>query len=164
MKLKEDSIKYEHFKEAESSHDQEFEILLEDEQKTCVFHSQKNIQLDIQSIIKFGGKSWTCIGAISNSHESFFRFNNNWYRCSVEKQQPELCTEFLIKNSLLAVYDETNINTTTYEEAFCYIGKELHKIKDKTPKKKQNMNDYYHKNEETIKQKKRTLQGQRGNH
>ena len=54
-------------------HDNNFDMILQNEQKSCVFSSSENLELDLEEILRFGGKSWQCVGVISNLEESYFK-------------------------------------------------------------------------------------------
>merc|ERR1712055_1071816 len=57
---------------------QHFDLRLQSDQHTCVFHSAENIEVDLHEILPFGGKLWQCVGAISNTGESFFKVKSKW--------------------------------------------------------------------------------------
>merc|ERR1712030_45003 len=120
---------------------QHFDLRLQSDQNTCVFHSAENIEVDLHEILPFGGKLWQCVGAISNTGESFFKVQSKWIMVKEGKEQ-ELCEEFLLKNCSIAFYDHENVKQTAQNEKFSYIGKELTTIRNKTQKRKKYQKDY----------------------
>ena len=115
-------------------------MILKKEQKSCVFHSTEVFELELDGILEFSGKSWRCVGAISNSNESFFKVNNKWYECSEENEIYECCQSFLITDGSVAVFDEINVEcnhpVNKKNEQLSYTGGELEKIQNKTPIRK----------------------------
>ena len=85
VEAKYNSIKQEHLEEALTyvvCHDSGFSMTLKKEQTTCIFHSSEIFELELDAVLEFAGKSWRCVGAISNSNESFFKVDNKWFECS----------------------------------------------------------------------------------
>merc|ERR1712055_648392 len=103
---------------------QHFDLRLQSDQHTCVFHSAENIELDLHEILPFGGKLWQCVGAISNTEESFFKVKSKWIMIKDGKEQ-ELSEELLLKTCSIAFYDQENIKQMSQNEKLSYIGKEL---------------------------------------
>merc|ERR1712055_732340 len=120
---------------------QHFDLRLQSDQHTCVFHSAENIEVDLHEILPFGGKLWQCVGAISNTGESFFKVKSKWIMVKEDKEH-ELCEDFLLKNCSIAFYDQENVKQSSQNEKFCYIGKELTTIREKTQKRKKYQKDY----------------------
>ena len=114
VEAKYNSIKNKHLEQALEHvvcHDSDFDMIIKKEQKSCVFHSSEVFELELDGILEFSGKSWRCVGAISNSNESFFKVNNKWYECSEENEIYECCQSFLITDGSVAVYDEINVES-----------------------------------------------------
>ena len=116
-------------------HNQHFDLRLQSDQNTCVFHSAENIEVDLHEILPFGGKLWQCVGAISNTGESFFKVKSKWIMIK-DGKEPELCKEFLLKTCSIAFYDQENIKQMSQNEKLSYIGKELTTIREKTQNRK----------------------------
>ena len=92
------------------------------------------MNISLNSIIKFGGKSWKCIGAISNSYKSFFKVKNNWFMSTENSKEIELCKDDFVRNITIATYDEIN-KECSENESLCYGSKDIEKIRDKVPKR-----------------------------
>merc|ERR1712208_192982 len=101
--------------------------------------------MGLHEIIPFGGKLWQCVGAISNTGESFFKVKSKWIMIKDGKEQ-ELCEEFLLKTCSIAFYDQENIKQMSQNEKLSYIGKELTTIREKTQKRKKYQKDYRQEN------------------
>merc|ERR1712208_219528 len=97
--------------------------------------------MGLHEIIPFGGKLWQCVGAISNTGESFFKVKSKWIMIKDGKEK-ELCEEFLLKTCSIAFYDQENIKQMSQNEKLSYIGKELTTIREKTQKRKKYQKDY----------------------
>merc|ERR1712208_94870 len=98
--------------------------------------------MGLHEIIPFGGKLWQCVGAISNTGESFFKVKSKWIMIKDGKEQ-ELCEEFLLKTCSIAFYDQENIKQMSQNEKLSYIGKELTTIREKTQKRKKYQKEYH---------------------
>ena len=112
LNTKYNTIKEEHLKEALNHvvcHDTNFEMILQNGHKSCAFSSSENLELDLEEILRFGGKSWQCVGVISNLEESYFKVEKKWFVSSENKKEIEICKNFKIKNGCVAIYDEINI-------------------------------------------------------
>ena len=69
------NLKEEHLEKALTElicHNQNFDLRLQSEQKSCAFYSTENIELYLLELLPSRGKVWKCVGAISNTGESFF--------------------------------------------------------------------------------------------
>merc|ERR1711888_36785 len=116
-------------------------MTLKKEQTTRIFHSSEIFELELDAVLEFAGKSWRCVGAISNSNESFFKVDNKWFECSEENEIYECCTSFLISDGTVAVFDQINVEyndpvNISKNEKLSYIGEELKIIYSKTPSRK----------------------------
>ena len=129
-------IKQKHLEEALEHfvcHDNDFIMSLKEEQTSCVFYSSQTFELNLDAVLEFAGKSWRCVGVISNSNESFFKVNNKWFECSEENEIFECCNNFLITDGSVAVYDQmnyewndpVNIRKNNTNEKLCYTGEDL---------------------------------------
>ena len=128
------NLKEEHLEKALTElicHNQNFDLRLQNEQKSCAFYSTENIELDLLELLPFGGKVWKCVGAISNTGESFFRVKSKWIMLKDGKEH-ELAEDFLPIDCSIAFYDQENVEQTIQNEKFSYIGKELTKIRENT--------------------------------
>ena len=81
------------------------------------------MEVDLQKIITFGGKLWNCVGAISSNGESFFKVKSTWIMLPEDGKEQQLSKEFLLKNCVIAFYDQENIKPICQNDKFSYIGK-----------------------------------------
>ena len=138
-----DSIKDGHAKEA--IHDNNFNLKIQSGIKSIIFHSLEKMSVNLQSTIQFGGKSWQCVGAISDTYESFFKIGNKWFSNSCELSS----IDFLLSNISIAVFDQVNERKYNENENFSYIGADLIKIRNKTTARKKSVKESQNKYEQT---------------
>ena len=85
-------------------HENSFELNLHSSIKSCIFYSSGSMKINVESVLNFGGKSWKCIGAISNASESFFKIRNKWFISTENNEEIVLHGDVFIDNVAVAVY------------------------------------------------------------
>ena len=108
-------------------------MTLQNEQTSCIFYSSETFELELDEVLEFAGKSWKCVGVISNSNESFFKVDNKWLECSEENEIIECCKSFLIPDGSVAVFDQINVEyndqvNISKNEKLIYTGEDLKRI------------------------------------
>lgn len=118
-----------------NSHGQSVQLKINIDQQLCIFLSTLGMEVEFNELVSFGGKDWKCVGATSNTGQSFFRSQSKWFISSKDKIIP--CHNKSIENIQLAVYDATDYSESFAHETVCYTGPELEKIRNKTSKRKE---------------------------
>ena len=147
VEIKHNSLKEDHIEE-QIVHESNFDLLLQSSIKSCIFHSSEGMNVNLNSIIQFGGKSWKCTGAISNSNKSFFKVKSKWFVSPENTQENELCKDAYILDVIVAMYDEINLKECNENENLCYIGKDNQKIKEKIPTRRKDRHIFTPKRKE----------------
>ena len=106
-------------------HEENFNMTLNTNQKTCVFYHSLGLDVDLLELIPFGGKLWKCVGVITDSLDSYFRSEGDWYKLKENAVSKIYDTDQEVTNVVCAVYDEDIIKDDWKDENLCYSGNDL---------------------------------------